>query len=59
MMMSDSKLLKAHLPCSMCGSSDAYAIYDDGHGYCHSCKGRDNGDGNYQPKSKEQTKKLS
>tara|TARA_R110002126_G_scaffold138283_1_gene282652 strand:+ start:315 stop:1934 length:1620 start_codon:yes stop_codon:yes gene_type:complete len=55
MMMSDSKLLKAHLPCSMCGSSDAYATYDDGHGYCHSCEGRNNWNGDYQTKPKEQT----
>ena len=27
-----------HAPCRECGSSDAVAIYDDGHGYCFSCK---------------------
>lgn len=27
-----------HLPCPKCGSSDAYAEYDDGHGYCFSCQ---------------------
>lgn len=30
-------LVKAHLPCPMCDSSDAYSIYEDGHGYCFSC----------------------
>lgn len=39
--MNDSQVLESHQPCPMCGSSDAYAIYDDGHGYCHSCKGHD------------------
>ena len=32
-----SRILKAHLPCLHCGSSDALAIYDDGHSYCFSC----------------------
>ena len=35
-----SKVIQAHLPCpdtQNCGSSDAYAIYDDGHGFCFSC----------------------
>jgi twinkle protein len=29
-----------HIPCPnpKCGSSDAYTEYDDGHGYCQSCK---------------------
>ena len=26
-----------HQPCPSCSSSDAFAIYDDGHGYCFSC----------------------
>ena len=26
-----------HVPCMECGSSDAVALYDDGHGYCFSC----------------------
>jgi twinkle protein len=28
----------AHEPCEACGSSDALARYDDGHGYCFSCQ---------------------
>ena len=31
-----SELIKAHLPCDKCGSSDALAIYDD-HKHCYSC----------------------
>ena len=27
-----------HAPCKECSSSDAVAIYDDGHGYCFSCQ---------------------
>ena len=27
-----------HEPCEQCGSSDAKAVYDDGHGYCFSCE---------------------
>lgn len=35
-----SKLHEAHQPCPNpdCGSSDALAIYDDGHSYCFSCR---------------------
>lgn len=34
------KVTNLHLPCpsSTCGSSDAYCEYEDGHGYCFSCK---------------------
>lgn len=34
-----SKAVAIHQPCpDICGqSSDAYSLYDDGHGYCHSC----------------------
>lgn len=32
-----SKILSSHLPCPHCSSSDAYSVYDDGHGYCFSC----------------------
>jgi len=27
-----------HEPCEQCGSSDARAVYDDGHTYCYSCE---------------------
>lgn len=29
---------QTHLPCPKCDSSDAYAIAEDGHGYCFSCQ---------------------
>lgn len=33
-----SEIVEAHLPCEKCGSSDANALYDDGHTYCFSCE---------------------
>lgn len=33
-----SKVVQLHIPCPHCTSSDAYCIYDDGHGYCYSCR---------------------
>ena len=39
----DSKFL-SHEPCPECGSSDALARYDDGHGYCFSCEYWEKGD---------------
>lgn len=41
-----SELVEANLPCPNpeCGSSDAYATYDDGHGYCFSCTHHTQGD---------------
>lgn len=35
-MREDSKF-KHHQPCPSCTSSDAMAVYDDGHGFCYSC----------------------
>jgi twinkle protein len=32
-----SQLVEGKLPCPNCSSSDAYHLYDDGHGYCYSC----------------------
>ncbi len=34
-----SKQVASKLPCPLCPSSDAFAIYDDDHGYCYSCTG--------------------
>lgn len=34
-----SEIVESKLDCPLCSSSDAYAIYDDGHGYCFSCQG--------------------
>lgn len=33
-----SEIVQAHVPCPHCDSSDAYCLYDDGHGYCFSCQ---------------------
>lgn len=32
-----SSIVEQHIPCPSCPSSDAYCLYDDGHGYCFSC----------------------
>src|SRR5258706_3899080 len=37
-MIGTSKVIEARLPCPNCTSSDAYHVYDDGHGYCFSCE---------------------
>jgi len=36
-MMHTSQLIKSHLPCPDCGSTDALAEYSDGHTHCFSC----------------------
>lgn len=33
-----SRVIEGKLPCPNCTSSDAYHLYDDGHGYCYSCQ---------------------
>ena len=35
--MSDEAGFLRHIPCEACGSSDAGALYTDGHTYCHKC----------------------
>ena len=35
--MNNSKFI-GHTACPDCGSSDALALHDDGHTYCHACK---------------------
>lgn len=35
---SEDSAFIGHFPCPECGSSDAYAEYSDGHGYCFSCQ---------------------
>ena len=39
-MNTDSKMIK-QTNCPHCPSSDAYTLYDDGHGYCFSCEAYD------------------
>ena len=34
-----------HMPCNNCGSSDANALYTDGHTFCHKCHYRTGSDG--------------
>lgn len=41
--MDESMLVKAHLPCPDCGSSDALSEYSDGHSHCFSCGTHKNG----------------
>lgn len=35
--MQVESVFKRHFACPHCPSSDAYAVYDDGHGYCFTC----------------------
>lgn len=55
-MEDDSTLItKGPCPSPNCGSSDAYALYSDGHGYCFSCGHYEHGDGSdhsHQPRKK-------
>src|SRR3990167_6973071 len=32
-----NNIIELHQPCPSCTSSDAYCVYEDGHGYCFSC----------------------
>ena len=40
----DSEFVR-HMPCNNCGSSDANALYTDGHTFCHKCHYRTGSDG--------------
>ena len=44
---SSSNLVR-HIPCEACGSSDANALYTDGHEFCFSCKAYKHGDSSIQ-----------
>jgi len=46
--MSESEVVQSGLPCESCGSSDALALYDDGHQWCFSCETHTPGDGSEQ-----------
>lgn len=41
----EGSLFVRHVPCPACGSSDANALYDDGHMFCFACGEHVNGDG--------------
>ena len=50
-------------PCDHCGSSDARAVYDDGHTYCYACPedtayGRPEGVSNSQPQQQKSSPSL-
>lgn len=47
----ESELIQSKLPCEDCGSSDALALYSDGHTHCFSCNTtkRGTGDGPWEP----------
>lgn len=47
-----SKITEQHQPCPSCPSTDAYCLYDDGHGFCYSCQ-------KYFPPNKETFDTLS
>jgi twinkle protein len=49
----DSNFLR-HEPCESCGSSDAKAVYDDGHSYCFACEHHEKGDGKPSPTQPKQ-----
>lgn len=53
--MSDSELVSKG-PCPDCGSSDACALYDDGHTHCFSCGVTRKGDGE-EPEEREPLRK--
>lgn len=42
--MDESTIVKRHIPCPDCGSSDALCEYSDGHTYCFSCEAYHHGD---------------
>ena len=52
-------LIEAHRPCNSCGSSDARALYSDGHEYCFSCETRFEGEGDYPVMSKPITTNVT
>ena len=47
----DSEFLE-HIPCTNCSSSDAAAVYDDGHTHCFKCGHRTGGTAVSEPKKK-------
>ena len=47
-----------HTPCSVCGSSDANSVYDDGHTYCFVCHTRTSGEDISPPSSRTTASKV-
>lgn len=52
--MEDSTIIRAHIPCPDCGSSDAMCEYSDGHTFCFSCETHHQCD-NAEPKGGNKT----
>lgn len=49
-----------HISCDNCGSSDANALYEDGHAYCFSCQTyTPASDAEYEPQPKPQPKQMN
>lgn len=42
-----------HLPCQVCGSSDANSLYSDGHTFCFSCNTHSHSDEDFTPVSND------
>ena len=55
---SDDSTFLRHEPCPECTSSDAFGIYDDGHGFCFSCGYHQPGDGS-EVRSNQQHRRMS
>lgn len=49
MTQEDTSEFVEHTACESCGSSDANAVYTDGHSYCFSCGGHSKSDGSSSP----------
>ena len=47
-----------HEPCTACGSSDAFAVYTDGGGYCFSCGHYRKGNGESVPTNNQGSKRM-
>lgn len=54
--MHNSVPVTTHQPCPNCDSSDAYSIFDDGHGYCYSCGAYDQSPNEFNQQKKKQSK---
>lgn len=51
--MADDSNFVCHIECDDCGSSDANALYDDGHTHCFACDKTKRGDGEPQPTTRK------
>lgn len=57
--MENSEIVQAHLPCPVCGSSDALTLYSDGHTYCFSCETFSSSGNSEVPEPKRNTLRVS